>query len=135
MASRVRCQVVVGLGVDHQHICSGFRKGRQMARGVFHHEVHVKKKPAQGAQGLDERGTKGNVGHKGPVHDVQVQPGKTGGFQRGQFLGQTAKSADNREGERIMPWLSALCGLRAAPASYCPLSRRRRDNSWRLSHA
>ena len=83
--------MAVGLGVDDQQVGSDFLEVAQITGRFLNHQVHVKKKPAVRPQGLDQRGTESDVGHKGPVHHIQMQPGYTGGFQRGQFLGQTGK--------------------------------------------
>ena len=90
--------VFVGLGVDNQHVGPGLVKIGNVAGGVIHHEVHVKKKPADRPQGLDQRGSKGDVGHKGPVHHIQMQPGDTSSFKSCKLFGQSGKIGRKQRG-------------------------------------
>jgi hypothetical protein len=84
--------VAVGLGMDDQHVGPGITEGFQIAGGLLDHEVHVEEKFAAAfAQAFDDGLAKGDIGHEGPVHDVQVQPRDARGLKGGELVGQTGE--------------------------------------------
>ena len=68
-------QMRLGLGMDDNQVGPRIGKGLHVARRRLRHDVHVEEElPAHLAQGFDDGLAKGDVGRKGAVDDVKVEP-------------------------------------------------------------
>ena len=60
--------------MDNQTICSSLLKGMEMALWLNHHEVDVEEDLRPLPNRLDYVCPKGDRGHKGPIHNIDVEP-------------------------------------------------------------
>ena len=81
---------IAQLDVHANLIRTSLRKRFKQNLRLGTHQVHVEKRPRQGAHGPDQVRAERDVRHEMAVHDVQVQPISAGGVDPFSFFGEPA---------------------------------------------
>src|SRR5712691_100905 len=64
----------------------------QMPAGLnVHHQVHVERQTCHGIESFDNRGANGQIGHKVPVHDINVEQVSASGFNLCDLFAEAGK--------------------------------------------
>ncbi len=77
--------------MDGQSACTGFGKRLEVALGLFDHQMHIEGQSGDAPAGLHNEGSHGDVGDKVAVHDIDVQPVRTGRFAGSDLFAQTGE--------------------------------------------
>ena len=87
--------------VEADQLCAGGCEGFGVALGFVEHEVHVEEKTGDlAAEFGDHLRAEGEVGHKVPVHDVEMQPGRPSSrYLRGAFGEAGVLAGEKRRSE------------------------------------
>jgi hypothetical protein len=91
--------------MDRDDIGTGLGKGLQIGLGRGDHQMHIKGHFGVLAQRFDQAGAEGDIGHKMPIHDVEMQPIRAGGLHRAHLLGQPAEVGGKKAGANAGGWV------------------------------
>ena len=67
-------QVGTGFHLHRDDVCPGLGEFRHVFLGLHDHQVNVEGLGGYRAQGLDDQGANRDVGHKAPIHHIDMDP-------------------------------------------------------------
>ena len=77
---------MLGLDVDGDAVRPSGNEARQVVVGSRDHQVHIEENIVRLVNCLHHRWAEGNIVHEMPVHDIKVQPIRSGVDGAGGFL-------------------------------------------------